>query len=177
MVENGYIKREEADKAKKEPLSVNPRVISPNTIASGFFAEEVRREIGERYGEKKLYEGGLSVRTTLDPKMQAMARKALVDGLVRYDEARGWRGAQQKLDLAGREWGLALAEVPALGDVQPWRLAVVLEVAAGQARIGLQPTREASGQVAREREHRQHRAPTAFAGPAATSTRCSAPAT
>ena len=103
-------------------------MISPNTIASGFFAEEVRREIADRYGEKKLYEGGLSVRATLDPKLQAMARKALTDGLVRFDEARGYRGAQTKIDLAGREWGTALAEVPALGDVQPWRLAVVLEV-------------------------------------------------
>jgi penicillin-binding protein 1A len=36
--------------------------------------------------------------------------------------------------------------------VQPWRLAVVLEVSGGQARIGLQPKREASGQVSRERE-------------------------
>src|SRR3712207_1580998 len=152
MVENKYTTREEADVAKQQPLGVNPRVVSPNTIASGFFAEEVRREIAERYGEKKLYEGGLSVRATLDPAMQAMARKALVDGLVRYDEARGWRGAQQKLDLAGREWGTALAEVPALGDVQPWRLAVVLEIAGGQARIGLQPRREASGHVGRERE-------------------------
>src|SRR5215218_1161079 len=152
MVENKYVTREEADQAKQQPLGVNPRYVSPNTIASGFFAEEVRREIAERYGEKKLYEGGLSVRATLDPKLQAFARKALVDGLVRYDEARGWRGAQMKIDLVGREWGLALAEVPALDDVQPWRLAVVLEVAAGQARVGLQPTREASGQIARERE-------------------------
>ena len=71
-----------------------------------------------------------------------MARKALVDGLVRFDEARGWRGAQQKIDLAGREWGLALAEVPSLADVQPWRLAVVLETTGGRARIGLQPKRE-----------------------------------
>ena len=47
--------------------------------------KEVRRELQERYGEKKLYEGGLSVRTTLDPKIQLMARKALVDG--RVDEA------------------------------------------------------------------------------------------
>ena len=118
MVENGYVNaRGGGRRPRSEPLNVNPRVDPPNTIASGFFAEEVRREIAERYGEKKLYEGGLSVRTTLDPKMQAMARKALVDGLVRFDEARGWRGAQQKLDLAGREWGLALADVPALGDV------------------------------------------------------------
>ena len=47
--------------------------------------------------------------------MQAMARKALVDGLVRFDEARGWRGAPQKLELTGREWGLALAEVAGAG--------------------------------------------------------------
>ncbi|MGO4571794.1 penicillin-binding protein 1A [Microvirga sp. 2TAF3] len=152
MVDNGYIKREAGDAAKKEPLNVNPRVISPNSIASGYFAEGVRRDIAERYGEQKLYEGGLLIRATLDPQMQAMARKALVDGLVRFDQARGWRGAQQKIDLAGREWGLALAEVPSLGDVQPWRMAVVLDVSGGRARIGLQPKKEASGQVARDRE-------------------------
>jgi len=152
MVENGYISRAAADAAKKEPLNVNPRVVSPNSIASGYFAEGVRRDIAERYGEENLYEGGLLIRATLDPKMQAMARKALVDGLVRFDEARGWRGAQHKIDLAGREWGLALAEVPVLGDVQPWRLAVVLEVAQGRARIGLQPKKESSGQISKDRE-------------------------
>ncbi|WP_091135035.1 penicillin-binding protein 1A [Microvirga guangxiensis] len=152
MVENGYITAEQAEAAKKQPLNVTPRVVSPNSIASGYFAEGVRRDIAERYGEEKLYEGGLLIRSTLDPKMQAMARKSLVDGLVRFDEARGWRGAQAKLDLAGREWGLALAEVPSMGDVQPWRLAVVLEVAGGRARIGLQPKKESSGQLSRDRE-------------------------
>jgi penicillin-binding protein 1A len=152
MAANGYISPEASEEAKKEPLNVKPRMVSPNSIASGYFAEGVRRDIAERYGEETLYEGGLLIRSTLDPKMQAMARKSLVDGLVRFDEARGWRGAQQKLDLTGREWGLALSEVPILGDVQPWRLAVVLEVARGQAKIGLQPKREASGQVVKDRE-------------------------
>lgn len=152
MVDNGYITREEADVAKKKPLTVNPRVVSPNSIASGYFAEGVRRDIAERYGEETLYEGGLLIRATIDPKMQAMARKALVDGLVRFDEARGWRGAQQKLDLTGREWGIALAELPILGDVQPWRQAVVLEVGGGRAKVGIQPKKETSGQVSKDRE-------------------------
>ena len=152
MAANGYISKEDAEAAQKEPLNVKPRMVSPNSIASGYFAEGVRRDIAERYGEESLYEGGLLIRSTLDPKMQAMARKALVDGLVRFDEARGWRGAHQKIDLAGREWGVALAEVPAMGDVQPWRLAVVLEVARGQAKVGLQPRREASGQMVKDRE-------------------------
>ncbi|WP_293868825.1 penicillin-binding protein 1A [uncultured Alsobacter sp.] len=150
MVENGYVSKDDGEKAKKDPLTVNPRTLSPNTAAAGFFAEEVRRELAERYGEKKLYEGGLSVRTTLDPKMQLMARKALADGLVRYDEAHGWRGAIQRLDLTGKDWGLALSDVPALTDV-PWQLAVVLDVNGDVARIGLQPRREISGEVSKER--------------------------
>ena len=48
---------------------------SAHIFAGEYFAEEVRRELYERYGEKKLYEGGLSVRTSLDPKLQVLARK------------------------------------------------------------------------------------------------------
>ncbi|QXX73716.1 penicillin-binding protein 1A [Methylovirgula sp. HY1] len=150
MVENGYVSREAGDKAKTEPLGVTPRVLSPSTYAAGYFAEDVRRELLDRYGEKKLYEGGLSVRTTLDPKMQIMARRALVDGLVRYDEAHGFRGPLKHIDIS-QDWGLALAKVPALDDVAPWRLAVVLDSSDKQVRVGLQPTHEPSGAVGPER--------------------------
>ncbi len=150
MAEDGYITHDQAEKAKAEPLTVNPRALSPNSYAAGYFAEEVRRDLLDRYGEKKLYEGGLSVRTTIDPKMQLMARKALVDGLVRFDEAHGFRGPMRSIDIS-RDWGITLAEIPALGDVQPWRLAVVLDTSDGQARVGLQPAKEKSGEIVRER--------------------------
>ena len=51
--------------------------------------------------------GGLSVRTTLDPNLQRMARRALIDGLVTFDREKGWRGPVQKIDIAG-DWGAAL---------------------------------------------------------------------
>jgi penicillin-binding protein 1A len=111
----------------------------------------VRREIYEKYGEKGLYEGGLSVRTTLDPKMQVIAHKALTDGLIHYDEAQGYRGAQHKIDIGG-DWGVKLADVRAFNDVAPWRLAVVLETNEQSARIGFQPAREPGGAVGRERQ-------------------------
>jgi penicillin-binding protein 1A len=152
MVENGYVKREAGETAKKQPLGVNPRTVSPNQIAAGYFAEEIRRELQDRYGEKKLLEGGLSVRATVDPKTQLMARKALVDGLVRFDEARGWRGAIQKIDLGGKEWGAVVGELPVLGDVAPWRLAVVLEVNGDSARLGLHPLRDNAGHLNKERQ-------------------------
>ncbi len=150
MVENGYVAKPEGEKAKSQPLGVTPRVLSPNTYSAGFFAEEVRRELNERYGEKKLYEGGLSVRTTLDPKMQGIARKALADGLVRYDEAHGFRGPMRHIETAG-DWGPPLAAVPALGDIAPWKLAVVLDMNGTEARVGLQPKRDNDGSVDAER--------------------------
>lgn len=151
MVDNGYITKEDGQTARAEPLVVTFRQLSPNSYAAGFFAEEVRRDLAERYGSKKLYEGGLSVRSTLDPKMQIYARKALSDGLVRFDEARGWRGATDKIPPTG-DWGLQLAEVPTLTDVDPWRLAVVLSAEDAQAQIGLQPAKLGGGQVDRKRE-------------------------
>src|SRR5580700_1954381 len=151
MAEDGYITQEQAQKARAEPLTITPRVLTPNSIAAGFFAEEVRREILVRYGDQKLNEGGLSVRTTLDPKIQLMARKALVDGLVHYDEAHGWHGTVKSIDL-GQDWGVSLADIPQLGDVKPWRLAVVLDANDISARIGLQPDRDPSGAVGQSRE-------------------------
>jgi penicillin-binding protein 1A len=151
MVENGYVSRADGEAAKAEPLVVNPRNVSANSFAAGYFVEEVRRELNDRYGDRKLYEGGLSVRTTLDPKMQLMARKALVDGLVRFDEAHGYRGPYKQIEIGG-DWGPALADVPPLGDVAPWRLAVVLDVNDNALRVGLQPAKEKSGEVAHSRE-------------------------
>ncbi|MES2031849.1 MAG: penicillin-binding protein 1A [Pseudomonadota bacterium] len=151
LLENGWIKQADADKARKETLSVTGRNSSGHIFAGEYFAEEVRRDILERYGEKKLYEGGLSVRTTLDPKLQVMARKTMTNGLINFDEIRGWRGATNKIDISG-DWGVKLAEVKALSDIAPWKLAVVLDVSDQSARIGFQPGRELGGAVLKDRQ-------------------------
>jgi len=150
MAESGFVKTADVEKAKRSPLGVTGKSTSAQTFAGEYFAEEVRRELYERYGEKKLYEGGLSVRTSLDPKLQVLARKTMIDGLVRFDQTQGWRGPVAKVDIAG-DWGVKLAEIKALSDVAPWRLAVVLEVSDQSARIGLQPGREPGGFVSKER--------------------------
>ncbi len=151
LVENGWIKQADADKARKETLSVTGRGSHAHIFAGEYFAEEVRRDILERYGEKKLYEGGLSVRTTLDPKLQVMARKTMTNGLINFDEVRGWRGATNKIDISG-DWGVKLAEVKSLSDISPWKMAVVLDVSDQSARIGFQPGRELGGAVSKDRQ-------------------------
>jgi penicillin-binding protein 1A len=151
MVSTGAIKPAEGDAARKQPLDVTSRPTGAHIFAAEYFAEEVRRWIYEKYGEKALYEGGLSVRTTLDPKLQVAARKVLVDGLVKFDESQGYRGPVSKIDVAG-DWGPKLAEIKQLSDIAPWRLAVVLETSDQSARIGLYPAREPGGALAKERQ-------------------------
>jgi penicillin-binding protein 1A len=151
MAQDGFISTASAGTAKRSPLGVTQKPTGAHMFSAEYFAEEVRRELYDRYGEKKLYEGGLSVRTTLDTKLQVLARKVLVEGLVKYDEAHGFRGPVSKIDVGG-DWGPKLADVKGLTDVKPWRLAVVLEVSDKSARIGLQPGREPGGFISKQRD-------------------------
>src|SRR5262249_60644689 len=95
--EDRFLTAPQAEEAKRDQLAVTPRPTGAQIAASEYFAEEVRRYINDKYSEKTLYEGGLSVRTTLDPNLQKVARKALTDGLIKYDEAQGYRGALQRI--------------------------------------------------------------------------------
>ncbi|MCV0396518.1 MAG: penicillin-binding protein 1A [Rhizobiaceae bacterium] len=150
MVENGYVDAEEGEKAKATGLDVNPRRRGGYLFAGEYFTEDVRRELISRYGEDALYEGGLSVRTTLDPEMQLVARKALQNGLIKYDTLRGFRGPVEQIDISG-DWGVPLAEVKAMSDVPEWKLAVVLAADAEGLELGLQPERQTSGELKEER--------------------------
>ncbi|MBO3759897.1 penicillin-binding protein 1A [Ciceribacter sp. L1K23] len=150
MVENGFVGAEEGAQAKKQPLGVTLRQGGSSLFASDYFAEEVRRQIIEKYGDKALYEGGLSVRTSLDPVMQIKARKALQDGLITYDQRRGFHGPIEQISLTG-DWGEELAKLTPLRDIPEWKMAVVLAVSPQQVDIGIRPEKEAGGKIVTER--------------------------
>jgi penicillin-binding protein 1A len=150
MQENGYISAEEAEKGKAQPLGVNVRRGGTYLFAGEYFTEEVRRQLISRYGEDALYEGGLSVRTTLDPKLQLAARKALQNGLMKYDTLRGYRGPVTTISAEG-DWGQPLFKVSGLYDVPEWKVALVLAADDNGLRVGLKPPATASGEVGEAR--------------------------
>ena len=71
--------------------------------------------------------------------MQLMARKALVDGLVRYDEAHGWHGTVKTIDI-GQDWGVPLGDIPAIRRYQAVAPRRRARCRRHRARIGLQPS-------------------------------------
>jgi len=150
MLEEGYISRAEYDEARAAPLNIVPREQGTRLASSGYFVEEVRREIADRYGEDALYGGGLSVRTTLNPELQSYARKALMDGLVEFDQSKGFHGVVDTVEL-GDDWGAAVHEIEPLWDVPEWDMAVVVEMEENAATIGLRPESKVDGSVGDER--------------------------
>lgn len=152
MVADGYVSVEEGEEAKAKPIVVNPRQTGSRLFAAEYFTEEVRREVAEIFGDKRLYEGGLSVRSTLDPELQKMARKSLMDGLINFDRKRGsWNGPVDRMAI-GADWGVDLAKIEALSDIPEWTLAVVLDSGSDQATVGVQPETLVSGKLSEERK-------------------------
>ena len=144
MYANGFITETEMQEAQAKEIEVTLRPFGAKLFAAEYFTEEARQAVQRIYGKEVLRTGGLSVRTTIDPKMQIFARQALAGGLIEFDRNHGWRGPVAQIETTPG-WPAALAKIKQLGDVYPWQLAVVLEVSDDQARIGLRPSRVVKG--------------------------------
>ena len=135
MLDLEFIARADAEQAVAEPLVLHRRAPT-EMVTADYFTEEVRRQLVEERGDAFLYQGGLSIRTTLSPALQAVADRALRAGLIAYDRRHGWRGPEARL-ASTEDWPSQLVEFDHGGGLETWQLAVVLEVAAEGAVIGL----------------------------------------
>jgi penicillin-binding protein 1A len=89
MADERYITRNEADIAQSIPLRLRLHKATP-TIAPHFL-EEVRKSLERTYGSQRIYQGGLEVHTTLQPRLQRAANRTIRDGVLKLDrEIRGF---------------------------------------------------------------------------------------
>ncbi|MDR2417228.1 MAG: penicillin-binding protein 1A [Holosporales bacterium] len=139
MQEEGWITTQQAEEATAEPLAT----ISPQERAfteADYFAEEIRRELIDRFSWEKLYTGGFVVQSTLVPALQKAAQEALRAGLRTYDRQHGWRGPLME-DARTLSWQEITEKYAANKGDLPLNLARVLEVDKEEARIELQGRR------------------------------------
>ncbi len=92
LMDNNYINKKQFNQFKETKIKLKRRKIEILNEANSY-TEEVRRSINERYGFKKLYSEGLSIRTPLNINYQISALESLRKGIEEYDRRRGWRGA------------------------------------------------------------------------------------
>ncbi|MEL6335282.1 MAG: PBP1A family penicillin-binding protein [Pseudomonadota bacterium] len=148
MRENGYLPDAAYEEARGLPLGTVLDEARTVRVAEGgplgFFTAEVRRQVSSELGREELFEGGLAVRATVDPRLQAAAGAALRRGLEAYDREQGtWRGPLATLENvpAPEEetaWRRLLARADVPRDVPGWRLAVVFASDQRAATIGIE---------------------------------------
>ena len=134
MAIEGYITRAQADDAKLQPLVL--RGYPGRTSIAPYFTELVRQHLQEKYGAKAVYEGGLTVKTSLDAGVQRAANAALDTGLRRLDKLRGYRKPTRNLVSEKRDIDKyrlpSWTREPAVGAIAQ---AVVLGIDAGVIRV------------------------------------------
>ena len=147
MVENGYLSVSDGNKAVREDL----RTVLGGEIPSfresmpprGYFTDEIRRQLSSVFGKREFFGGGLKIRATLDPDLQAAAESALRKGLEDFDRSKGiWRGSGESLHEADlrteARWRAALARSKLPSDIPGWRRAVVTGFEGPDAILGVE---------------------------------------
>ncbi len=141
MQANGYINDGQMRAAQSMPLGIIDTPGEQFKAVGGYYMEEVRRILKDRFGETaedgplSVYAGGLWVRTSYDDVMQRAAEKALRNGLLRYDAGHGWSGPVKHIEMDDK-WQSRFASSYTGIDYEDWRTAMVLSKSGGSAKIG-----------------------------------------
>jgi len=96
MADEGYITQQQADETKARPIILRGEGSQSDSLAP-YFVEEVRKSVESHYGTKQLYEGGLTIQTSLDTRLQRAANAAMDAGLRRLDKLQGFRKPARNL--------------------------------------------------------------------------------
>lgn len=136
MLEDGKISATDYQIGLTEEIAIRPRNDNEYYRGGGYVTEEIRRELVARFGEKAVLEGGLLVRSSLDPRLQDIATQSLRTGLMEYDRRHGWRGPVTRLDPK-QPIQKTLAQVPLPLGAGAWKLAAVTTIGDNSASITL----------------------------------------
>ena len=144
MQDDGHIDDEEAERATRSRITVREHNAS-DVARADFFAEEVRRNLKEMYGDRVLYEGGLFVKTTLNTNFQDYADRALRHALLLYDQRHGYRGVLGTLKNNMTDYPESLERMKTEKNISLFddqQLAVIKKITGGKFTLGLMDGRE-----------------------------------
>jgi penicillin-binding protein 1A len=86
----GAITEEEAAGAARAKVQLRRELGQPRF--GEYFRNRVAQELADRFGEDRVWNGGLRVYTTINPVMQRAAERALTSGLTQIERRKGFSG-------------------------------------------------------------------------------------
>lgn len=145
MLEDGYISKNDAEAALKEPITL-VKQDKIQTLDADYYAEQVRSEVIGMFGEEYFYSAGLTIITCANSKFQQGAAEALRFGIKAYDTKRGYRGALKNIPL--NNWQETIKAIPRPVGLRHYKIAIILNIENTKAKIGLQDGSDAEIKLA-----------------------------
>ncbi len=125
MFENNYINSTWYINLKNEEINLNKNKKIYLEDAQ-YFVEDVRKNIIQKFSYDEIYKKGFNINTPINLEFQKKATQSLRNGLIAYDQRKGWRGplANKKLN---KNWNKNLKEFQLEQSIN-WDLAIVKEI-------------------------------------------------
>ncbi len=122
LFENNYLTPEWFEKLKNEEIKLkkNKKIYLED---AQYYIEDVRKSVIETLSYDKIYKQGFNINTPIDLKLQKIATNSLREGLISYDQRKGWRGSLTNRTY-NSEWSKGLEKLNLESSIK-WKLAIV----------------------------------------------------
>ena len=133
LYQNGFLNIEKYNqlKGKKIRLKKNKRIYLED---SQYYIEDVRKSIIEKLTYEKVYKQGYNINTPINLNLQKIATESLRNGLIAYDERKGWRGPILNMQYQ-KDWHQKIDKKFILEKSIDWKIAIVKEINQFESKI------------------------------------------
>ena len=125
MFDNKYISSSQYQKLRNEKIELNKNKKIYLEDAQ-YFVEDVRKNVIQNFSYDEIYKKGFNINTPINLEFQKIATNSLRNGLISYDQRKGWRGPLMNKPL-NKNWNKNLKKYK-LEKSLNWYLAIVKEV-------------------------------------------------
>ena len=135
LLENNYLTLEWYEKLKDEQIKLK-KTKKIFLEDSQYYIEDVRKNVIEKLSYDKIYKQGFNINTPINLQLQKKATNSLRNGLILYDQRKGWRGPLTNKTY-NSDWNKNLNKFYLENSIQ-WKLAIVKKINKFSAEIETQ---------------------------------------
>ncbi len=125
LLDNDYISNKKYQDIKKKNIQLK-KTKKIFLEDAQYYIEDVRKNIIDKLTYEKVYQQGFNINTPIDLELQKFATKSLREGLISYDQRKGWRGVLKNIKYKD-DWNKNLEKYELEKSIG-WEIAIVKKI-------------------------------------------------
>ncbi len=131
--QNGFLNLEKYNEYKNQNIELKKKKKIYLEDAQ-YYIEDVRKNIIDKLTYEKVYKQGYNINTPINLNLQKIATESLRNGLIAYDQRKGWRGPITNIKYED-DWHKNIDKKYKLENSINWEIAIVKEIGQFQTKI------------------------------------------